>query len=136
MSGHLQPASGSTKTFLWLWMGGWSDKWHTQVLQHDYCMMRVWGREWAEKMCQKNTPKITKNVTHLVRRRPTHVRLTSRRMMVRSIFLKRLEYVPLDHFPIGWWHQEGEIRSVVDTSRQNKKIIFCDFHHFLLFLLV
>ena len=42
--------------------------------------------------------------------------------------MKRLEYVPLGHFPIGWWHQEGEIRSVVDTSRQNKKIIFCDFH--------
>ena len=36
VSGHLQPASGSTRTFLWLWMGGWSDKWHTQVLQHDY----------------------------------------------------------------------------------------------------
>ena len=85
VSGHLQPASRSTRTFLWLWMGGWSDKWHTQVLQHDY---DEGVGESGLRKCAKNTPKITKNVTHLVRRRPTHVRLTRRRTMVRSIFFE------------------------------------------------
>ena len=52
VSGHLQPASGSTRTFLWLWMGGWSDKWHTQVLQHDY------DEGVGERVGWENVPKI------------------------------------------------------------------------------
>ena len=61
------------------WVGGLINGTHKC---YNMIMMRVWCAS------AKNTPKITKNVTHLVRRRPTHVRLTSRRMMVRSIFFE------------------------------------------------
>ena len=81
-------------------------------------------------MCQKYTKNYVLKMSPIPTLSDARASNEKCRMMVRSIFFEETAvcwYVPLDHCPIGWWHQEDEIWSVVDTSRQNKKIIFLFF---------